>query len=81
MYFTGDDSYQNFSVFALMLSLLTLEQEKSSGYQPDLSLEKIKSFDTNFEPTMSNLANGTVILKLKNSVLVQKILLYYIVSF
>ena len=81
MYFTGDDSYQNFPVFALMLSSLTLEQEKNSGYQPDLSPEKIKSFDTNFEPTMSNLANGTVILKLKNSVLVQNVLLYYIVSF
>ena len=36
-----------------------------------ISSEKAKPFDTNFEPTMSNLDNG-VILKFNNSVLVQK---------
>ena len=37
-----------------------------------MSSEKIKLFDTILEPTMSNLANGRVKLKLSNSVLVQK---------
>ena len=38
-----------------------------------ISSEKIKPFDTNLEPAMSNLANGGVILKFSNSVLVQKL--------
>ena len=37
-----------------------------------MSPEKNKPFDTNLEPTMSNVANGRVILKFNNSVLVQK---------
>ena len=37
-----------------------------------ISSEKIKAFDTNLEPIMSNLASGRVILKFNNSVLVQK---------
>ena len=37
-----------------------------------VSSEKIKPCDTNLESTMFNLANAWVILKFKNSVLVQK---------
>ena len=37
-----------------------------------ISPVKIKSFDTNLEPTMSDLANGRIILKFNHSVLVQK---------
>ena len=37
-----------------------------------ISSEKIKLFDTNVEPTMSDLANDRVILKFNNFVLVQK---------
>ena len=37
-----------------------------------ISSEKIKPFDTNLELTMSNPANGRLILKFNNSVLVQK---------
>ena len=37
-----------------------------------ISSEKIKPFDTNFEPTLSNLAKSKIILKFSNSVLVQK---------
>ena len=74
MYFTGNDDYQNFLVFAPMLSYLVLD---SNTKVPDwistgISSEKIKPFDTGLEPTMSNLANGRVNLKFNNSVLVQK---------
>ena len=34
-----------------------------------MSSKKIKPFDTNLEPTMSNLANGRINLKFKTSVL------------
>ena len=34
--------------------------------------QKIKSFNTNLEPTISNLANGRVNLKINNSALVEK---------
>ena len=37
-----------------------------------MSSKKIKLFDTNFEPTMSDSGNGRVILKFNHSVLVQK---------
>ena len=37
-----------------------------------ISSQKIKPFDTRFEPTMSTLANVRVILKVNSSVLVQK---------
>ena len=36
-----------------------------------ISSENIKLFDTNLEPIMYNLANGRVILKCNNSILVQ----------
>ena len=61
MYFTGKDGYQNFLVFAPMLSSLILDSNKkvtnwiSTGNKP---------FDTNLEPTISNLANGKVSLNL-----------------
>ena len=38
-----------------------------------MSPEKMQLFHTNLEPTMLNLANGTIIFKLNNSVLEQKI--------
>ena len=83
MYFTSGDGYQNFSVFATMLSLLTLDgnkkdtNRKSSGISAgkfNFISNHIKSFDTNLEPAMSNLANGIVILNFNNSVVVQKFL-------
>ena len=75
MYFTGNHGYQSFLVFAPMLSSLTLANNKNvtNLISNVVSPEKIKPFDTNLEPTMSNLANGRVILKFNSSVLVQKI--------
>ena len=63
LYFTGDDGYQNFLVFAPILSLLVLDSnEKVTNWMSTgISSEKIKSFDTNLEPSMTNLANGRVI--------------------
>ena len=74
MYFTGDHGYQNFSVFAPMLSSQILGSNKkvTNWILTEISSEKVKLFDTNFEATMSNVANGRVILKFNNSVLVQK---------
>ena len=74
MFFTGDDGYQRFLVFALMLNSLTLDNNKrlTNWMVSGISSERIKQFDTNLEPTMSNLANGRVILKFNNSVLKQK---------
>ena len=63
MYFTGDGGYQNFLVFVPILSLLVLDSnEKVTNWMSTgISSEKIKSFDTNLEPSMTNLANGIVI--------------------
>ena len=74
MYFTGDHGYQNFLVFAPMLSSQILGSNKkvTNWILTEISSEKVKLFDTNFEATMSNVANGRVILKFNNSVLVQK---------
>ena len=82
MYFTGDDGCQNFLVFATMLSSLMLDSNKkvATWISTRISSEKNKPFDTNLELTMSNLANARVILKSNNSVLVQKIFLYCIVT-
>ena len=58
-----------------MLSSILLDSNKkvTNWMSTGISAEKIKPFDTNLEPTMSNLANGKVILKFNNSVvLVQK---------
>ena len=75
IYFTGDDGYQNFLVFAPILSSLTLDNNKNvtNWISTRISSEKIKTFDTNLEPNMSNLADSRVVLKFNNSVLVQKI--------
>ena len=74
MYFTGDDGYQNFLVFAPMHSSLIFDSNKkvTNLISTKISSEKNKLFGTNLEPTMSNLANGRVTLKYNNSVLVQK---------
>ena len=79
MYFTGDDVYQNFLVFAPILSSLMLDSNKkvTNWMSTGISSEKINPFNANLKPTMSNLANGRIILKLNNSVLVQK--LFFIV--
>ena len=62
MYFTGDDGYQNFLVFAPMLSSLMLASNKNvtNWISAGISSGKNKSFDTNLKPTMSSLANGRV---------------------
>ena len=63
-----------FFSFNPMLSSLTLKNTKkvTKWLLNEISSEKIKPFNTNLELTMSNLANGRVILKFSNSVLVQK---------
>ena len=63
MYFTGDNGYQNFLVFAPILSLLILNSnEKVTNWMSTgISSEKIKSFVINLEPSMTNLAHGRVI--------------------
>ena len=57
-----------------MLSFLILDSNKhvTNGIPFGISSEIIKKIDTNLKLTMSNLANGRVILKFDNSVLVQK---------
>ena len=74
MYLTGDDGYQNFLFFTPMVSSLILNSNKNvTKWIPfRIPSKKIKPFDAIIPPTMSNLANGWVILKLNNSVLVQK---------
>ena len=74
MYFTGNDDYQNFIVFASILSSLTLDNKKNvtNCISTGISPEKIKPFDTNFEPSMSNFANGRVTLQFNSFDLVQK---------
>ena len=58
-----------------MLSSLILDNNKKviTWILTRISPEKIKPFDTNLKPVMSNLSNGRVILKFNNSVLMQKI--------
>ena len=74
MYFTGNNGYENFLVFAPMVSSLTLDNNTkvTNWILTRVSPEKIKPFVTNLEPTMPNLVNGRVILKFNNSVLVQE---------
>ena len=70
-YFTDSDGYQKILVFALMFNSITLDNNKkvtnwiSTGQLP----EEMKLFDVNLVPTMTNLANGRISLRL---VLVQK---------
>ena len=62
-------------VFVPMFSSLILNSNKktTNWISTGKSSEQIKPFDTNLEPPMSNLANGRVILKFNNYILVQKI--------
>ena len=56
-----------------MLSLQTLANEKFTNWiSTEISPKKIKPFFNNLELAMSNLANGRVILKFDNYVLVLK---------
>ena len=66
MYFTDNDGYQIFLVFCSMLNSLILDSNKkvTNWISTGISSEKIKPLDTTFEPTMSNLANGKVVLNL-----------------
>ena len=57
-----------------MLTSLILDNNKKVCNRR--SLEKVKLFDINLEPTMSHLDNGRVTLKLNNSTIV----LYCIVT-
>ena len=74
MCFAGNDDYQDFQVFVPMLSSPILDGNKKAinWILTGISSKKIKSFDSNLEPTISNLANSKVILIFNNSVLVQK---------
>ena len=82
MYITGDDGYQNFSVFAPIRNSLILDSNKEVIYWISTGIlsENIKPCDSNLEPTMFSLANGKVILKFNNSVLAQKVPLHCIVA-
>ena len=57
-----------------MLSSLILDSNKkaTNWILTWILSAKIKPFDTNLESSMPNLANGIVILKFNNSILVQK---------
>ena len=83
MCFTGGNGYQNISVFVPMVSSLTLDNSEknfTNWIPTEISPEEVKPFKTNLEPTMSNLPNARVNLKLNNSILVWKIFLVYIVT-
>ena len=71
MYFTCDDSYLNFIVFVSMLNSLVLDVNKkiTNWFTTRVSPKKIKPYDANLAPTMTNIANGRVSLKFNNSVL------------
>ena len=73
-YFTGDDGYQRFLDFVSTLSSLILNSKKkvTKWISTGISFQKIKPFDAGPEPTMSNLANVRVNLKLDNSVFIAK---------
>ena len=61
-------------VFAPILNSLIFDSNKNvtNWILTGISSEKIKPFDTNLDPTMTNLAIGRVTLKFNNCVLVQK---------
>ena len=61
-------------VFAPTLNSLILDSNKNvtNWILTGISSEKIKPFDANLDPTMTNLAIGRVTLKFNNCVLVQK---------
>ena len=74
MYFRDGDGYQNFLIFCLMFSLVTVDNNKEviNWISTEISSKKIKPFGTNDDSTTSSLANGRVILKFYSSVLVEK---------
>ena len=74
MYFTGGDDYQNFLVFAPVLSSIILDSNKkfTNWILIRMSSEKNEPFDINLKATMSNLASRREILKFNNSILMQK---------
>ena len=76
------DGYQTFLVFALMLSCLISDSisKVTNCISTRISSEKIKQFDTDIEPTVTNLAYGGVNLKFNNSVLVKKVFLHCTVT-
>ena len=53
MYFTGDNGYKNFIVFAPILSSLILDSNKkvTNWMSISISSEKIKPFHNDLEPT------------------------------
>ena len=73
-FFFGNDGYQDFLVFAPMLSFLILDANKkvTSWISTREGSGKVQPFGTNLEPTMPNLTNGSLMLKFNNSVLVRK---------
>ena len=74
MHFTGNNGYQICLVFAAMRSSLTVHYNKkvTNWISTGIPSEKKKPFDTNLELILSNFANGKIILKFNNSVVVQK---------
>ena len=74
MYFAGNGAFQNFLVFAPMLNFIILDSNKNvtNCISTLIPSEKIKPFDTNLEPIISNLGHGRANVKFSNSVLVQK---------
>ena len=61
----------------LSLPILDINDKFTNWIFTGVSPEKIRQFDTNLEPIMSNLANGKVILKFNKSVLVKKKILFH----
>ena len=80
MYFTDNNGYQNFIVFAPIFSSLILDSNKkvTNWISTRILSEKIKPFYTNLELTMCNLANGKVILKISNSFSVQNFFFFIV---
>ena len=68
MYSTGPNGYKNFLFFFPIFSSLILDNNKkvAHGMSTGIASEKITPFDTNLEPTMSNLANRRVTLQFAN---------------
>ena len=62
MFFTGKDGYQNFLVFASILSFLVLDSNRkvSNWVSTGVSSAKTKTFDISIVTTMPNLANSRV---------------------
>ena len=73
MYSTGNNGYKNFLLFVPMLNSLILDSKKkvTNWMSTRILSQKIKPFNTNLEPTICNLANGRVNLKINSSALVE----------